>query len=312
MNNEIWIVHEDAGERIDVWVANQTRKSRSFVQGQIKSGNVLVHNKQIKANYVVQMGDQIQCYWNEELETTEPQPENIPLNIIYQDADIAVIDKQKGLVVHPAAGHAMGTLVNGLLYHLDATSTCGGVARAGIVHRIDKDTSGLLVVAKNNEAHEVLAEQMKTKQAGRIYVAISKGYIPEQGLRIDKPIGRSERDRKKMAIRSNGRYAVTNVKPIETYRGYSLLQCSLETGRTHQIRVHLASEGHSIVGDEVYGGKALGMTTQALHACELHIEHPCTKEKMIFTSEPPAEFIALVQKLRKEADLLGKNEELGW
>ena len=310
----VWThVSEHNAKRLDVYLAESLSLTRSFVQQQIKQGNASINGKAQKANYAVQIGDQMEFRWPV-LQEYDLVPENIPLDIVYQDEDMAVINKPKGMVVHPSAGHQSGTLVHALLYHIKDLAGIGGIMRPGIVHRIDKDTSGLLVIAKNDEAHLGLADQMKTKQAGRIYMAVIQGYLPESPMCVNEPIGRSLRDRKKMAVIPNGRSATTHTTTLETYRGYSLVQCALETGRTHQIRVHLSYIGHPIVGDTVYGASkgSLGMTTQALHAYELHLIHPRTGEQLTFHAQPPADFLTLLHALRKEAQLPDPNPALGW
>lgn len=307
----------DAGRRLDVFLAeclnDWAGKTRSFIQNRIKESSALVNGKVQKANYKLKAGDRIEFFWPAAVEL-DVKPENIDIEIVYQDEDIVVVNKEKGMVVHPAPGHESGTLVNALLHHINDLAGIGGVLRPGIVHRIDKDTSGLLVVAKNDLAHQSLSEQIKVHSAGRIYVAIIQGYLPESPMSIDKAIGRSLKDRKKMAIRMDGREAITHLEEIERYKGFSLLRCTLETGRTHQIRVHLASIQRPILGDTVYGSSkaVLGMDTQALHACELHLRQPRTGKEMCFKAPPPDDFLKMVSKLRKEVDLPEKNGSLGW
>jgi pseudouridine synthase, RluA family len=274
--------------------------TRSFIQQQIKQGAAWVNGKMRKANDSVQQGDKIVFRWPV-LQEYDLVPENIPLDVIYQDADMAVVNKPKDMVVHPSAGHQTGTLVHALLYHMNDLAGVGGVLRPGIVHRIDKDTSGLLVIAKNDAAHQALADQMKTKQAGRIYVAVIQGYLPESPLRIDEPIGRSMRDRKKMAAVSNGRPAATCVSTLETYTGYSLVKCELETGRTHQIRVHMKYIKHPIVGDQTYSyKKTMDTQGQLLHAYKLQFIHPTSGKTIVVEAEMPKVFKDVLDELRKE------------
>lgn len=300
--------------RLDVYLSDQLEGvglTRSFIQNQIKKGCALVNEIKQKPNYQVRFNDKITFIWP--IPTTyEVEPENIPIDIIYQDLDIVVINKSKGMVVHPAPGHMSGTLIHALLFHIADLEVDGGM-RPGIVHRIDKDTSGLLVIAKNDRAQEKLSQQIKTKEMGRVYVAIIRGYLPEP-IRIDAPIGRSFKDRKKMAVIDDGREAATNAETLETYRGYSLVRCSLETGRTHQIRVHLSYINHSVLGDDVYGSSKnnFGLQGQALHAYELHLQQPSTDKQMTFQAIPPDDFLKVIAKLRKEADLPVINEQLGW
>lgn len=307
-------IAQKEGMRLDVFLSDQledTGLTRSFIQNQIKKGQAFVNQVPQKSKYQIKLGDQVTFSWPIPAAYIV-EPENIPIDIIYQDADIVVINKKKGMVVHPAPGHMSGTLVHALLFHIKDLKIEDTV-RPGIVHRIDKDTSGLLVVAKNDDAQQNLSEQIKTKEMGRIYVAIIRGYLPES-IRIAEPIGRSLHDRKKMAVIEDGRDAATNVETLETYRGYSLVRCSLETGRTHQIRVHLAYMNHPVLGDTVYGSSRdnIGMTSQALHAYELHLRHPHTGKQMQFQAVPPDDFLKVLGKLRQDANLPQINEMLGW
>lgn len=294
------ILCDREGARIDAFLAeNLEELSRSGAQQLLEKGGVLVNGKPVKKNYKTRAGDEIS------LELPEPEPveilpEDIPLDIRYEDQDVVVINKPKGLVVHPAPGHWSGTLVNALMYHCgDSLSGINGALRPGIVHRIDMDTSGLLIVAKNDFAHQALAEQLKDHSLSRVYEAIAVGNIRADSGTIDAPIGRHPIDRKKMTVtEKNSRPAVTHYEVIARYQGYTHLRLRLETGRTHQIRVHLAWQNHPILGDAVYGrGKELGMTSQCLHARSLTFRHPRTGETVTVECELPEYFTAVLKKL---------------
>jgi 23S rRNA pseudouridine1911/1915/1917 synthase len=293
------------GLRLDAFLAEQDLGlSRSALQKLLDSGAVTLNGKTVKKNYKTHAGD---AFFLElpEPEPLEIQPENIPLDIRYEDEDVIVLNKPKGLVVHPAPGHWTGTLVSGLLYHCqDSLSGINGVLRPGIVHRIDMDTSGLLIVAKNDFAHQALAEQLKDHSLSRVYEAIVVGNIRADSGTIDAPIGRHPVDRKKMAVtEKNSRPAVTHFQVIARYSGYTHLRLKLETGRTHQIRVHLAWQNHPILGDAVYGrGKELGLTSQCLHARSLTFRHPRTGNLVTVDSELPEYFIQALGKLGAPVD----------
>lgn len=294
-------VTEDANERIDNYLIKILNKSRSKIQNLIKTENVKVNNKIIKNSYIVKQNDNIEINEIEE-QPLSAKAEKMDLDIIYEDDDVIVVNKQNGLVVHPAVGNPTGTLVNGLMYHSKNLSKVNGEFRPGIVHRIDAFTTGLLVVAKNDYAHEFLARQLENKTTHRIYVALVWGVINEDTGTIDAPIGRDKKDRKKMAVTSeNSKNAVTHFKVIERYKDATLIELKLETGRTHQIRVHMNYINHPVVNDSVYGKrKLIDETGQCLHAKELGFIHPTTKKYMCFTSELPKEFINILNKFKEE------------
>lgn len=293
---------KDINIRIDKFlVNNMENKSRSFIQGLIDEELILVNNKKVKSNYKLRENDIITVIMKEpkELEVTA---ENIDLNIVYEDEDLIVVNKPKGLVVHPAPGNYSGTLVNGLLYHCKDLSGINGVIRPGIVHRIDKDTSGILVIAKNDDAHNSLAKQFKDHSIKREYYALVEGKFSKLEGTIDKPIGRNKKDRLKMGIVEDGKRAVTHYEVIEQYnKGVSLVKCRLETGRTHQIRVHMASISHPLVGDLIYGSKKpkININGQVLHAKTLGFIHPRTNNYMEFDSDLPNYYSKLLEDLRK-------------
>ncbi|MGG6795508.1 UNVERIFIED_CONTAM: RluA family pseudouridine synthase [Streptococcus canis] len=289
-----------SGQRLDKALADLSSLSRGQANDQIKQGLVLVNGQQKKAKYMVQAGDVIQFELPKE-EVLEYQAQDIPLDIIYEDDALAIINKPQGMVVHPSAGHPSGTMVNALMYHIKALSSINGVVRPGIVHRIDKDTSGLLMVAKTDAAHQALAEELKAKKSLRKYLAIVHGNLPNDRGMIEAPIGRSEKDRKKQVVTSKGKEAVTRFTVLERFGDYSLVELQLETGRTHQIRVHMAYIGHPVAGDPLYGPrKTLAGHGQFLHAETLGLTHPLTGENMLFTVEPPAIFQKTLQQLRQK------------
>ena len=308
------ILEKDAGTRLDVFVSESTELSRSAAARLIENGSITVSGKTCAKKYALCKGDEVEITLPEP-EPTEAQPENIPLDIVYEDADIIVINKPVGMVVHPAAGNYTGTLVNALLYHCrDSLSGIGGVIRPGIVHRIDKDTSGLLVVAKNDAAHLALAEELLYHGVEREYHALVRGGFKDDTGTVDAPIGRHPVDRKKMAVLTkegaNAKRAVTHYEVISRYGDISYVKCLLETGRTHQIRVHMSYIGHALLGDEVYSGTktrfeklhASLLCGQALHAKRLTLTHPRTKERMSFECELPENLKKLLDILDKEAN----------
>ncbi|NLM46927.1 MAG: RluA family pseudouridine synthase [Firmicutes bacterium] len=293
---------ELAGERLDIAVTRLLPElTRARVQKLIEAGHVLIDSAGRKANFRVREGQMLAVYVPAP-QASQVLPQEMELEIIYEDSDLLVLNKPKGLVVHPAAGHAENTLVNALLHHCRDLSGIGGEKRPGIVHRLDKDTSGVLVVAKNDRTHLALARQFKDHSVTREYVALVYGQLAVRKGTIDAPIARHPRERKKMAVvpGGTGRCAVTHFEVLESLPGYSYVVLRLETGRTHQIRVHLASIGHPVVGDTVYGYKKqrLPVSSQLLHARLLGFIHPGLGRYMEFSSEPPAEFQEILQRLR--------------
>ncbi|CAD2077014.1 RluA family pseudouridine synthase [Phocicoccus pinnipedialis] len=291
---------EDAiGKRLDQYLVQIIEDtSRTDVQNRIKEGLITVNGNIVKPNYKIRADDIIESE-ERELIDSEIKPENLNLDIIYEDDDVAVVYKPKGMVVHPAAGHNSGTFVNGLMYQLETLSGINGELRPGIVHRIDKDTSGLLMVAKNDVAHRDLSEQLQNKTVDRKYVALVHGIIPHNKGTIDAPIGRNPKERQEMAVVDNGKDAITHFNVIERFDDYTLVECILETGRTHQIRVHMNYIGYPIVGDPKYGQKTTFKTNgQLLHAGTVGFIHPTTKEHLVFKSDLPVEFTEVLNELR--------------
>ncbi len=295
----------DVGKRLDVFVAEREGITRSASAKLVENGNVTVCGRMVSKNYRLREDDRVEVVRPEPV-PDKAEPENIPLTIVYEDTSLLVINKDKGMVVHPAAGNPSGTLVNALLYHCgNSLSGINGVIRPGIVHRIDKDTSGLLVVAKTDEAHLSLAEQIASHRFERQYRAIVNGHLRENSGRVDKPIARHPTDRKKMAIVVGGRNAATNYHVLESLNGADHVALQLETGRTHQIRVHMASLGHPLLGDTVYGGGRSKFETsheallrgQSLHAKTISFRHPITGEVMRFDSPLPDSFIEVLRLL---------------
>lgn len=314
---QLSVTDGEVGERIDRFVSEKENCSRALAVKLVENGSITVNGKAVAKNYKLRSGDLIDIVYPEPA-TDEALPEDIPLDVVYEDGDIIVINKPKGMIVHPATGIYTGTLVNALLYHCkDSLSGIGGVIRPGIVHRIDKDTSGLLVVAKNDEAHLHLSEQLKTHEVSRVYHALAIGNIKEDNGTVDRPIGRHPADRKKMAVVTDpsrqAREAITHFDVMERFQlptgRFTYVKCKLETGRTHQIRVHMASVGHPLMGDLVYGGgntkfeatcKDL-ISGQCLHARVLELTHPKTGEQMRFETPLPQYFEELLEKLRKQS-----------
>ncbi len=296
------IKEEDIGVRIDKYLVNTIDgKSRSFIQGLIDSNVVIVNDKEIKSNYKLRNGDVVIVSMPAPIDL-DVEAEDIELNIVYEDEDVIVLNKSQGMVVHPAPGNYNGTLVNALLFHCKDLSGINGIIRPGIVHRIDKDTSGILVIAKNDEAHNSLAQQFKEHTIKREYYALVEGKFSKSEGTVDKPIGRNKKDRLKMAIVEDGKRAVTHYEVLEQYNnGTALVKCRLETGRTHQIRVHMSSIGHPLVGDPIYGNKKqkFKLQGQVLHAKTLGFIHPRTKEYMEFDSDLPQYYLELLENIRK-------------
>ncbi len=304
----------DAGERLDVFVAKDPAISRSAAARLIDGGAILLNGKSAKGRTLLHEGDEVAITLPEPI-SAEALPENIPLSVVYEDGDIIVIDKPKGMVVHPAPGNPSGTLVNALLYHCKGQlSGIGGVERPGIVHRIDKDTSGLLVAAKNDAAHRALAAALEKHEIVREYHALVRGGFRDDAGTVDLPIGRHPSDRKRMAVLGEGmgksREAITHYRVLERFSGITYLALRLETGRTHQIRVHMSHLSHPLLGDEVYGGgsspferrHAALLSGQCLHAARLTLAHPISGEPLAFESPLPADFQRLLTILRTQAN----------
>ena len=310
MDNEELFIAEKEYRRLDLCLSDMTDLSRSRAQALIEAGLVLLNGRACRQSDAVRPGDTVR-YAVPEAKPIELIPENIPLDILYEDRDICVVNKPRGMVVHPAVGNESGTLVNALLYHFGDLSTIGGEIRPGIVHRIDKLTSGLLVVAKNDLAHERLAVQFADHSAHRSYIALVAGNIREDVGTVDAPIGRHPTDRKRMAVVENGRRAVTHYRVLYRFSGVTVLSLELETGRTHQIRVHMAYIHHPVVGDQVYsnGKNALGMEGQALHGWRLQLKHPTTGEHMSFVAPLPEDMRRALKRLGYPGDFPLPTEE---
>ncbi len=298
-----------AGTRLDAFLAGQMEKTRSSVQKLIEEGNVRVNGSPAGKNTRLREGDRVEAV-EPPPEVLDVTPQNIPLDIVYEDGDLLVVNKPKGMVVHPAPGNPDGTLVNALLYHCGGSlSGINGVIRPGIVHRIDKDTSGLLIVAKNDRAHQSLAEQIAVHSFTRIYNAVVYGNLKTEEGTISAPLGRHPADRKRMAVLSpGGREAVTHYRVLERFSGFTLVECRLETGRTHQIRVHMAHIGHPVAGDPVYGPKKCitELHGQCLHARVIGFVHPATGEYLEFDSGLPPYFQQFLSKLRSRGEGSGR------
>lgn len=289
--------------RLDKVVSNLEQNiSREAIQRMVKTGKILVNGKQEKASYKTTVGDVITL--EEEIpEEIELKPQEMPLDIIYEDEDMLVINKEKGIVVHPGNGNPDGTLANAVMAKCkDSLSGIGGKIRPGIVHRIDKDTSGLIIVAKNDTAHLNLSKQIQDRKVKKTYIALVRGVIKENEATINMPIGRSSKDRKKMAVTKDGKEAITHFKVLKRYNGFTLLEVKIETGRTHQIRVHLSEIGYPIVGDEVYsnGKNPFGVKGQMLHAEKLELKHPRTGKDLTFEAPVPKYFEDIINQLEKE------------
>ncbi len=297
-----FIVGEDDGYRLDYYLSLEMNElSRSYAQKLIKDKVVTVNGRYKKQSYIVNEGDIIELVLPDK-EELKLEKENIPLDIIFEDNDIVVINKPQGLVVHPAPGNYTGTLVNALLYHIDNLSTINGIIRPGIIHRIDKDTSGLLIIAKNDYSHKVLSNDLKNHEINREYIALCHGRLKQSNGTIDMPIGRDLRNRKKMAVTQvNSKNAITHFTVLKNFDNYSLLKLKLETGRTHQIRVHLSHINHPIVGDPLYSkiSNEFGINKQMLHAFKIKFNHPRSKEMMTFYAPFPNEFKNIIKKIVK-------------
>lgn len=299
--NVINVIDND-GIRIDKYLLDKLDISRNKIQKLINDNNILVNGKSVKASYIVRLDDLIECdfLYKEKIDIL---PEDIPLDIVYEDDDLLVVNKPSGMVVHPAVGNYSHTLVNALMYHCNNLSQVNGVIRPGIVHRIDADTSGLLLVAKNDMAHVDLAKQISEKSVKREYITLVDGVIKEDTATIDAPIGRDVKNRKKMCVTGdNSKDAITNIRVIERYKNSTLITCSLLTGRTHQIRVHMNYIGHSVVNDPVYGSKKLidPLFGQMLHARKIGFVHPRTHEYMEFSCEPPEKFLDILEMYKNK------------
>ncbi|MCK9443508.1 MAG: RluA family pseudouridine synthase [Tissierellaceae bacterium] len=294
-------VGEDEGERLDVFLSKELDEvSRTYIQKLIKEKLVFVNNKTRKSSHLVEEGDHIIVKFPKP-KVLQVLAEDIPLDIVYEDNDLVVVNKPQGLVVHPAPGNYTGTLVNGLLFHIDKLSSINGIIRPGIVHRLDKDTSGLLIVAKSDKAHRILSELLKNKEINRTYLALVHGLIKQNEDTINLPIGRSSADRKKMAVTyKNSKEAITDYKVLSRYDNYSLIEVSLKTGRTHQIRVHMAHINHPIVGDPVYSRRKneFGLDKQMLHAYKLGFLHPVSKDYLEFEIELPRYFKDILENIQ--------------
>lgn len=302
MDESLIVIEEptDAGIRIDKFLASAIPdKSRSHYQKAIDNGLVLVNGKTVKSKYQTRLGDEI-VISIEPVKEIDILPEDIPIDILYEDNDVIVVNKPKGMVVHPAPGHYSGTLVNALMFHCkDSLSGINGEIRPGIVHRIDMNTTGSLLVCKNDKAHNDIAAQIKVHSVNRIYKGIVIGNFKEEEGTVDAPIGRNPKDRKKMAVVPNGREAVTHFTVLEQFKGYSYVQFKLETGRTHQIRVHMAHIGHPLLGDDVYGKPVKNLEGQTLHAQTLGFKQPTTGEYVEVNAPLPSYFEELLNKYRK-------------
>ena len=303
---ETYIVkQEEQGKRLDVYISSRNNDlTRTTVQRMIEDGNIIVNDKKQKVAYKIACGDIINIE-KVEAKPIELKAQDIPIEIIYEDKDIIVVNKPKGMVVHPANGNPDGTLVNAIMSICkDSLSGIGGEIRPGIVHRLDKDTSGILIVAKNDKAHVNMSEQIKKHEVKKTYIALVRGVVKENEATIDMPIGRSNSDRKKMAVTKNGRNAITHIKVLKRYKKYTLLEINIETGRTHQIRVHLSHIGYPIIGDYIYsnGKNEFGIVGQCLHAKSLEFEHPITGNKMKLEAPLPEYFQEILEELDSDGD----------
>lgn len=297
------VENEQVGKRLDLFVISVIKDlSRMNAKRLIEDGNVQVNSKNSKVSYKVQNGDIIEIHIPE-AKQLDLKAQEIPIEVVYEDSDIIVVNKPKGLVVHPANGNWDGTLVNAIMAICkDSLSGIGGEVRPGIVHRLDKDTSGLLIIAKNDKAHINMSNEIKNREVKKVYIALVRGIVAENEATINMPIGRSNKDRKKMAVVKNGKEAITHFKVIKRFDKYTLLEVKIDTGRTHQIRVHLSEIGHPVVGDEIYsnGKNEFGVHGQLLHAKSLDFKHPITGKDMHLEAELPEEFKNILKKLEEE------------
>ncbi len=300
--DEIKLISEESDLRIDAYISSKLDNlSRSAVQKLISDNNITVNNKAINKNYKIKINDEIKVIMPPP-QVLDVKAEDIELDIVYEDSDVAVINKPQGMVVHPAAGHYSGTLVNALMNNVEDLSSINGVLRPGIVHRLDKNTSGLLIIAKNDLSHSFLSNCLKEHSINRIYYALVEGVVKNDKGVINAPLGRSEKDRKKRCVTTkNSKEAITNYDVIKRYKKYTLIKLKLETGRTHQIRVHMKHIGHPVVGDDVYGkeDKKFGLKGQLLHSKSIGFIHPTTKEYLEFDSELPDYFKKVLEKIEK-------------
>ncbi len=303
IEKEIKVVEIGNLKRLDQYIAQkQNNLSRTMIKKLIEEGQITINEKNVKTSYTVQIGDTIKIIVPE-VKETKLEAQEIPLDIVYEDKDIIVVNKPKGMVVHPAVGNPDGTLVNAIMAHCkENLSGIGGELRPGIVHRLDKDTSGLLIVAKNDEAHIAISNQIQNREVKKVYLALVRGNVPEEEATIDMPIGRSTKDRKKMAVTKNGKNAITHFKVLERFGNYTFLEVRIETGRTHQIRVHMSEIGHPVVGDMVYsnGKNEFGVEGQMLHAKSLTFKHPTNGKILNLEAPLPEYFEEVLNLLRKE------------
>ena len=293
---------DETGKRLDAYLAENTELTRTRIQQLIKEENIKVNDKKTKSSYKIEMGDTIKVFIPEKKEI-DLVPQNISINILYEDNDIAVIDKKAGLVIHPSYGHESGTLVNAIMFHINDLSGINGEIRPGIVHRLDKDTSGLIIIAKNDKAHNKLSEMFKNKEINKTYLAIVKGSLGKDTGRLETQMGRDLKDRKKMSVlKIGGKTAITNYEVLDKNDKFSLVRVNIETGRTHQIRVHMKYLGYPILGDSVYGKESKSVKRQMLHAYKLEFMHPVTGKEMIIKSEIPKDFSEVLEKIKLRAD----------
>ncbi len=307
MTEEIFVIERNESQRLDVYLAYSLPYTRSYIKNLIDGGNVTVNGSKVKCGKILKSGDVVSVLVPPAV-TLQIEPENLPLDIIYEDEDVAVINKQRGMSVHPSGNVTCGTLVNALLYHLKELSSINGVIRPGIVHRLDKDTTGVMVVAKNDKAHLALSRQIALRTVTKKYLAVLEGNLKDDEGRIVTNIARSERDRKLMTVAENGREAITDYKVLERFPENCLVEFHLHTGRTHQIRVHAKYLGHPVVGDKAYGYKKqrFALEGQLLHSYSLTFVHPTSGKEMTFTAPLPNDFEKVLEILRKTSVVKGK------